>query len=599
MIKTKNIFRIISLGIISAFAISYIVIPKQNNVVLAEEIYTDDVISQKQIEYESAEKDRVIFDGFGDISEDSNLSDIISTINNTANSITVSIEFKDAFEPETERPGFDVSINDVNEAIRARRAEVRDYFTTSNEEQFLELNISNYSDVYVSRYSPYVDITFNLDNISTSEYQSFFEISTNSNVNAIYVTPSSYNYEEEMESAFPSVGLPTPNDIPDSEYDGSGVVVGVLEAGGIVDTSNPNISGANVIVRNEWYYFESLSEHALRVASIVGANTGIAREATILSVELSGNPKSEVEWMLDRNVNIITNSWSEVDDSKTGNYKSNSAYFDYISRLNWVTVCASAGNAGEDSGWVGNPGLGYNVITVGASTDGSNLRSFSSYKENFSISKPTLVAPGYDISVPTLPDTEVIDGTTYLINCGTSFSTPIVAGTIALLMQEFPILKSYPELVISMLTASASKMSSVYDDYDTSGLEDKVGAGKLNYVTAREIYNNRVTFSNSQSGSGYRATKSVYLNAGETIRISLAWLVDSNNETNTNIVTDYDLHLKNSAGTVVKTSSSGGNNIEFIEYTVTQSGTYSIGVYQYGDKKGSKTDFGAVSFHIE
>lgn len=119
------------------------------------------------------------------------------------------------------------------------------------------------------------------------------------------------------------------------------------------------------------------------------------------------------------------------------------------------------------------------------------------------------------------------------------------------------------------------------------------------HIAAREVYSNRITFSNSQNGLGYRATKSVYLKAGETIRISLAWLVDSNNGTDTNIVTDYDLHLKSSTGTIIKTSSSGGNNIEFIEYEVTESGNYTIGVYQYGDKKGSRADYGAVSYCIE
>ena len=291
----------------------------------------------------------------------------------------------------------------------------------------------------------------------------------------------------------------------------------------------------------------------------------------------------------------------------TGVYKSNSAYFDYISRLNWVTICASAGNAGDKiykkTGkkieWVGNPGLGYNVITVGASNDRNYLRSFSSFKEDFSISKPTLVAPGYDISVPTLEDTIIIDGAEKLQNYGTSFSAPIVSGTIALLMQEFPKLKTYPELVISILTSSASRMSTSYNNFDSSGLEDKVGAGKLDYNKAKEAYKNSFTFCN-HSCNGKRSVKkeNVYLTKGKTAKISLAWIVDSNNQTNTNIVTDYDLYLRNSKGNVVKYSASGGNNIELIEFDVQESDTYTIEVYQYGDKKGSRTDFGAVSYTI-
>ena len=63
-------------------------------------------------------------------------------------------------------------------------------------------------------------------------------------------------------------------------------------------------------------------------------------------------------------------------------------------------------------------------------------------------------------------------------------------------------------------------------------------------------------------------------------------------------MTDYDLYLRNSKGNVVKYSASGGNNIELIEFDVQESDTYTIEVYQYGDKKGSRTDFGAVSYTI-
>lgn len=541
----------------------------------------------------------IVFEGFDGISADSNTSEITEMISQHNDSVTLSIKFNDSYDGETERPGFDATEGEIDNAIYQRRLEISNYYSIANQQRFESLNIEDYSDLFISRYAPWVDVTVSQDAFLADDCKMLYDIAEHNFVDTVYVqTLENNETRDDMASAFPSVGLPTPTNIPSHTYDGTGVVVGVLEAGGIVDLDHENISGSNVTTRREWYFNETETEHALRVVSIVGANTGIAREATILSVQLSGNPKSEVEWMLDNGVNIITNSWSEVDDSKTGNYKSNSAYFDYICRLNWVTVCASAGNSGNSNAWVGNPGLGYNVITVGASDDATDLRPFSSYKENFGISKPTLVAPGYDISVPTLPDTEIENGTTYLINCGTSFSTPIVAGTIALLMDEYPSLKTYPEVVISMLTASASDMSSTYNTYDTSGLEEKVGAGKLDYTSAQQIFGNRVTFTNSSSDIGYKTTKSVYLTAGQTIRISLAWLVDSNDETDTDIVTNYNLHLTNSSGTIVERAESSGNNIEFIEYTVTSTGTYTIGVYQAGAKKGSRTDYGAVTYKI-
>ena len=571
-----------------------------------ENLDSVEMIKQKEDE-QNNKTTSIVYEGFEGLTSNSTFEEASKEISKSNNDISLSLEFNSSYDGDTSRPDFDSDENEVDEIINQRRKEISDFYYNSNLENLSSLNIDNYENVFVSKYSPFVDINVDKDYFAENGTEMLSEMIENKDIETIYVREANKDdVSSNMESAFPSVGLPKPSDMNSFGYDGSGVTVGVLEAGGIVNVKHENISGSNVTTKG-WYFFETKSEHALRVVSILGANTGVARKAKILSAKLSGDPKAEVEWMLDRNVNIINNSWGETNESLTGVYKSNSAYFDYISRLNWVTICASAGNAGDKiykkTGkkieWVGNPGLGYNVITVGASYDNKTLRPSSSFKEAFSISKPTLVAPGYDISVPTLEDTIIIDGEKKLQNCGTSFSAPIVSGTIALLMQEFPKLKTYPELVISILTSSASRMSTSYNNFDSSGLEDKVGSGKLDYNKAKEAYKNSFTFCNSCC-NGKRSVKkeNVYLTKGKTAKISLAWIVDSNNQTNTNIVTDYDLYLRNSKGNIVKYSSSGGNNIELIEFDVMESDTYTIEVYQYGNKKGSRTDFGAVSYTI-
>ncbi|MCK9310241.1 MAG: S8 family peptidase, partial [Candidatus Cloacimonetes bacterium] len=311
--------------------------------------------------------------------------------------------------------------------------------------------------------------------------------------------------------------------------------------------------------------------------------------------ELSGSPSSEVEWLLDNNVNIINNSWG--DSSPNGEYASTSAYFDYIVYTSRVTVVVAAGNDGNVSGYVGNPGLGYNVITVGNSYDTGAIYVSSSYDEAFSISKPTLTAPGYSISVPNFPNTEYIDGVWYLLTCGTSFSAPIVTGSIALLMQRYPILKMYPEKIISTITAASSPVSG-FNDFDTSGLEEKVGSGMFNYNDCSTVYLNGRSFSFSESHeSEYVSEKRVYLSAGTDIRISLAWLINSENNTQTDKVTDLDLHFAYDNGTIITTSSSGGNNIEFIDYTITSSGYYRIKVYQFGPINCEGVIYGSYTYN--
>ena len=99
------------------------------------------------------------------------------------------------------------------------------------------------------------------------------------------------------------------------------------------------------------------------MAGIIAGNNSIAPKCKILSVELFGNPVSEIDWLLNRNVNVINMSYGEGNPS--GNYNSSSAYMDYIVSTYKVTIVAASGNEPQN---VTNPGLGYNVITVGACT---------------------------------------------------------------------------------------------------------------------------------------------------------------------------------------------------------------------------------------
>ena len=206
--------------------------------------------------------------------------------------------------------------NGVDEIINQRRKEISDFYYKSNLENLSSLNIDNCENVFISKYSPFVDINIDKDYFAKNGTELLSELVENNDVETIYVREADKeDISSNMDSAFPSVNLPKPSEMNNFSYDGLGVTVGVLEAGGIVDVKHENISGSDLTARNEWYYRETKSEHALRVVSILGANTGVARKAKILSVELSGDPKSEVEWMLDRNVNIINNSWGENNES--------------------------------------------------------------------------------------------------------------------------------------------------------------------------------------------------------------------------------------------------------------------------------------------
>lgn len=366
---------------------------------------------------------------------------------------------------------------------------------------------------------------------------------------------------------------------------GNGINVGVLEAGGIIDKSHPNIAGSNFKIRKEWYYIETVSDHATQVASIIGGNNGIAPASNILSVELSGGASSEVDWLLDNDVNIINMSYG--DSTPTGQYSSKSAYMDYISVNQWVTFVGSSGNEGRETGYVLNPGLGYNVVSVGAtSSTGKTIADYSSYKVAKGSHKPNLVAPS-GFKIPNY------DSNSY----GTSFSAPYVSGCIALLMEEYSMLKLYPEAVNSILSSSATTMSN-YSDKFSSGLNDKVGAGLIDLLTAFEVKNTTYNFTNNNTSSGVVRTRQVYLEEGQTIKSSLYWMLNSTNSTS-NSLTDYDLRLYGPSGNSSLISAySTQSNLEVIEYKVKESGYYTLSVYQYGDRGTGSKDWMSLSYNI-
>lgn len=524
---------------------------------------------------------KFIFEGY-DLHQDSSLDEINKEIlldDNDVVKIQLVLDYNDF--PDIKYKS-EIHENDVDEFIRDNRIKSKDFHSKKNNEFVNNLNTIDYKRIYVSTYSPFINLEIDKSTfLSNYEIYSLY-VENHPEIKCAYIQNYMDNYENNFDTAIETGNLTDIIDI--GEITGKEVVVGVLEAGGIIDKNHENIAGSSFTIRNEWYYNETVSEHATQVASIIGGNFGIARGAHILSVELYGDPVSEVDWMLDRNVNIINMSYSEK--TPNGKYSSSSAHMDYISRNHWVTFVGAAGNEGNGTSFVGNPGLGYNVLTVGATNmNGTTLASYSSYKVVVGPHKPSLVAPS-GFTIPNYSS----------LSFGTSFSAPYVTGAIALLMEKSPALKTNPERVHSILAASSNPINN-YNDRLSSGLNNKVGAGLIDYERAESAISTSNSISNiSGSSKSVRFTKTVYISSGSRIKVALFWLLNSNKGTNIEI-TDYDLRLQNSSGTTLKAASSI-NNLEIIEYTVSTSGYYTIVVYQYSSKKTTETDWLSLTYTI-
>lgn len=99
-----------------------------------------------------------------------------------------------------------------------------------------------------------------------------------------------------------------------------------------------------------------------------------------------------------------------------------------------LVVVAAAGNKGPCPGSITAPGCSKKVITVGSSDMISGKEAVSGRGPTFEcVFKPDIVAPGYRITSCT---SDSVTG--YGIKSGTSMSTPLISGAIALLLEKYP-----------------------------------------------------------------------------------------------------------------------------------------------------------------
>ena len=190
-----------------------------------------------------------------------------------------------------------------------------------------------------------------------------------------------------------------------------------------------------------------------------------------------------------------------------------------------IVVVAAAGNKGKAAngqtqyGAIGSPGNAPWVITIGASSTNGTVRRQDDTIAAFSsrgptrydyAAKPDLVAPGmgiisladplssfYTSKTEFLLQGKVSPGyTPYIALSGTSMATPVVAGTVALMLQANPNLT--PNLVKAILQFTSQE----YPGYDAL----TQGAGFLNArgaVQLAEYFRNRIKGSTYPSMNGW------------------------------------------------------------------------------------------------
>ena len=251
-------------------------------------------------------------------------------------------------------------------------------------------------------------------------------------------------------------------------YTGRGVTIAMID--GPVDTSAPELAGANITVKTPCKYEATKSSrtHATAIASIlVSKNYGVAPDATLIAYSTpSVDDKVSEVCKKDRSgIKGDTFAAFEMamnDGAQIISYSSSDKYHDSedtkwaIARAmaQGVIVVGPMGNAAKDENdqsvawWSGTVG----VSAIDAS---GQLASYSSWGQGVVAAGIGGPVKARDYDTGTIKDVQ-----------GTSIATPIVAGQIALARQRWP--QATPNQILQLVTHSGSN-NGAWDQYTGYG----------------------------------------------------------------------------------------------------------------------------------
>lgn len=227
-----------------------------------------------------------------------------------------------------------------------------------------------------------------------------------------------------------------------NRYMGAGITVAVIDTG--IDTDHPEFAGRiseysynateDKIVKdyNDWSLIEDEQGHGTAVTGVIAASmnygnvVGIAPDVEIIVIkaecDTDGNFKRTSDlvfglyYAIERDVNVVNMSFGTYSPVNPFAEATQLAYDSDI-----ICVAAAGNDSTSSLCW---PAADENVIGVGA-LDGWELAYYSNYGENV------------DLCAPGTTYTSLMGGT-YGNMTGTSLASPIVAGAVALLLQNNP-----------------------------------------------------------------------------------------------------------------------------------------------------------------
>ncbi len=505
--------------------------------------------------------------------------------------VTISLKLDyDLLDTSNLLPPEGCSLERARELKRQRRELGRAYYTRNNNMLVQKIDGKNYKNRYVSTYLPVIEYSYTVEEFNKNKNTILSSLSTSSDVKTINVVGS--DKKEDQLSAALAKSNASSLYSSSNPYTGSGINIGVLETG-IADKDHSSLAGVNLTVRDEWYYVETKTEHATMMVSILAHQTGgIVTDAHVFSVEAFGSLTSELDWLVDNDVDII--NISMMVGTSIGEYSTHSAECDYVAKQYGVMIVAGSGNRDSKKNpenKVGNPGLGYNVLTVGNHGLLNSLDVDSSYIVVNGPAKPNLVAVGCNVEVPGF-NVEVE---------GTSASTAIMTGMITALMSQYSDLIGNPGKVMALTMASCAPVTGTLGNTETNGLNEKWGTGLFNYGQAVQGKNNIYVVNNTNTlstvGGVLVGTLPCGFTIGKPIRISAYWQANATGNSSETSKTTYFMELYDASNKLIATSTCGSSNYMYIYLSeAITGGRYKLKIYQKGSKAVSGNENVYVCF---
>lgn len=503
----------------------------------------------------------------------------------------------------------DLCCETPDEKLIHLRKDMADYYAEENKKIISTLNVDG-GNISYSLYAPFIQIVYD----DYNQYlNSDFDINnvTDANlIDTIYINNgiagndnasirnTDYVGSYDFEDALADVGIDS------SAYNGNGVRIGVVESG-----SPKKLFGLDSEKVFVWDGTNKQTEHSAVVGNIISGENGISKKSEIYFSALGSLPANNfydaINWQLSypQSVHLINMSWGTTSG---GLYTSTSALLDYLTIYSKVLFVVCSHNS---TSTVNSYSTGFNTISVGSVDVDGDISYFSNAGVSGSLSgrtnKPTVVAPGgrlYDLGE--IPNNYLGSwlNSTNDGQSGTSFSTPIVTGICALLIDEYEYLMLQPWTLHSIIISGTNFVNGQTTEYDALS-----GYGMIDYKKCRQVaYNNNfINVISSNDSTGYYS--SLTIPSGSTINMTGVMFMPGdetagygNSQVTAIEQTNYRISLvmDNDARTILVSSQNNTNYFNLI-YTNTSSNSVQclLKVEVIGEFQNSSAVYGSFSYY--